>query len=234
MKVLILAAGQGNRLEHLTDEFPKALTKVCGRELIRYQLDFLNHPAITQIGVVCGYQGFHLADFLKKCRPEIVQMDNPDFLMGSILTLQKGISFLDDDFLLMNVDHIYPPKMLDLILKQVGGITAICDFDRKLVADDMKVKLGKDRLLKQIHKGLNDFDGGYIGMTFCPKNKIAIYLNALETTLAAQGPKASVEMILGELAAKGEPISIADTSGNTWLEVDTLDDLQKAEEALRS
>lgn len=232
MKVLILAAGQGDRLKHLTDDIPKALVKVLNRELIRYQLEFLEDPAVNKIGVVGGYHADSLKAFLTKQNLPIDIFENTQFEKGSILSIKAALHFLDDDFLLMNVDHIYPKRLLNTVLKEVKGVTAVCDFDRKLVVDDMKVKLDEKRNLFQIHKKLVPYDGGYIGMTYCPAQKLAVYKNAVEATLIKLGEKTSVEMILGELVTRGEKIHIADVSGIRWLEVDTVEDLQKAEKTL--
>ncbi len=234
MKVLILAAGQGDRLKHLTDDIPKALVKVCDRELIRFQLEFLDDPAVDKIGVVGGYHADSLKTFLARQNLPVAFFENTRFEKGSILSIKAALDFLDDDFLLMNVDHIYPKRLLNTLLKQTRGITAVCDFDRKLIADDMKVKLDEKRNLFQIHKKLAQYDGGYIGMTYFPAEKVAIYKQAIEGTLSKLGNKTSVEMILGELATRGEKIDIADVSGIRWLEVDTIEDLQKAEKTLES
>lgn len=234
MKALILAAGQGDRLEHLTDDIPKALVKVGAKELLCHQFDFLNQSPITSIGVVAGYHASGLVEFIKRLGKKVEIFENTQFEKGSILTLKSALSFLDDDFLMMNVDHIYPKRLLPLILKQAKDITAVCDFDRTLVADDMKVKLSPKGKLSEIHKELKNYDGGYIGMTCCASVKVKIYKKALEATQATLGDKTSVEMILGELAKQGEQIHIANTSGHRWLEVDTLQDLKSAETTLKN
>ena len=226
MKALILAAGVGNRLGH---DKPKALVQIVGCELICHQLDFLRHPAITEIGVVGGFRFDALAARVGPAR----LFENKSYRQGNILTLQAALPFLDETFLLMNVDHIYPNKMLDHILKQVRGITTACDFDRPLVEDDMKIKKNAQGRLIAIDKKLDNYDGGYIGMTVVPREQLPAYLSAFEKTLAVQGPKASVEMILAELASTGKPVAIADTSGIRWLEIDTPEDLKKAETRLR-
>ncbi|MBI4125657.1 MAG: phosphocholine cytidylyltransferase family protein [Deltaproteobacteria bacterium] len=234
MKALILAGGQGDRLNHLTQNQPKVLVNVAGRALISYTLEFLQNSRIAEIGVVVGYQAPLCIDFLKKHYPSVRIFQTPHFDKGSLLGMQCTLSILDDDFLLCNADHIYPKHLLDVLLKQSKGITAACDFDRPLVADDMKIKRGRQGTIQAIHKTLKDYDGGYIGMTYCPASKLSTYLSARETALAKLGPKASVEMILGDLAARGEPITIADTSGIRWLEIDTPEDLEKAEQAIRN
>lgn len=233
MKTLILAGGQGDRLNPLTDNCPKALVKVHGKELIRYTLDLLSHFALKEVGLIAGYQSERLTPFLKKNYPAIQIFETPHFNQGSILGIQCALPFLGDDFLLMNADHIYPNRLFKSFLEKLRGITIACDFDRPLVEDDMKIERDAKGHLKTIHKKLTKYDGGYIGMTFCPGNKISTYLSAQETTLAKLGPKASVEMILGELASSGEKIDTADVSGTRWLEIDTLADLNLAETTLR-
>ena len=229
MKALILAAGLGNRLGAA---MPKALVRVAGQELLGHQLAFLKNPRIEKIGVVTGFQAPKLADFIQTLDSKIEIFENRRFTEGNILSLQAALPFLDDDFLLLNVDHIYPQRLLETVFKQAKGITACSDFDRELVADDMKISVDQKNHLKEIDKGLKKYDGGYIGMTFCPKSRLKHYIAGLEKTLAAFGTKTNVEKILGELANAGETIHIANTSGIRWLEVDTPEDLKLAEKAL--
>lgn len=230
MKALILAAGQGNRLGF---KKPKALVTVAGQELLAYQLEWLRSAKIKKIGVVAGYQAPLLKDFIQTQNPKVEIFENPNFLEGNILSLQVALPFFDDDCLLMNVDHIYPKQLLGHFLEQTNGITAACDFDRPLVADDMKVLLNAQGSLEAIDKTLKKYEAGYIGMTFCPRAKIKTYREGFKKTLATFGPKSSVEKILGVLAENREPIAIADLSGTPWLEIDTPEDLKRGEEKLR-
>lgn len=233
MKALILAAGKGSRLGDSAKEKSKALVSVEGKELLCYQLDFLNVPKIKKIGLVVGYHGKATTALAKKQNPSIEIFENKDYEKGNILSLKAALPFLDDDCLILNVDHIYPKRMLSAVLEQADGITVACDFDRPLVEDDMKITKDAKDYLKEIDKGLKKYDGGYIGMTFCPRAKLPAYRRALEKTLASLGTSTCVEKVLATLAAQNEPIGIADTSGIRWLEVDTLYDLKQAEETLQ-
>lgn len=233
MKVLILAGGQGDRLGSLTDDCPKALVPVGRKELIRYTLDLLDHPKIREVGIIVGYHSKTLIPFMKKNYPLVQIFETPHHDKGSILGMECAHEFLDDDFVLMNSDHIYPKKLFHSFLKQVRGLTVACDFDRSLTADDMKIKKDDQNRLQEIHKELSDFDGGYIGMTFCPKTKIPLHLQGSRKALKEKGPKACVEMALAILAKEEEIIHIVDLSGIGWLEVDNIRDLAQAEATLK-
>ena len=65
MQAIILAAGLGNRLGNLTEDRPKALVPVCGKELILHVMDYLNHPEITDRTVVTGFEADKFQSFLK-------------------------------------------------------------------------------------------------------------------------------------------------------------------------
>ncbi|MFA4874745.1 MAG: NTP transferase domain-containing protein [bacterium] len=233
MLALIIAAGMGNRLGNLTSQKPKALVSVGGRELILRALDFVDHPAITERIVVTGYEGVQLTKFLSERRPDVHTVHNARYKDGSIITIKTALPHVNGDFLLMNTDHIYPRRMLDHILARARGITAVCDFDRELGQDDMKVKLTESRRLVGIRKTLTDFDGGYIGMTVCSSAMLPAYRDGVATAYEACGDAASAEAALAMLAGNKTSINICDASGMPWLEVDTQEDLRHAETALR-
>lgn len=56
MKALVLAAGQGRRLQPLTDDRPKCLVELLGRSLLARQADTFRACGIDQIAVVGGYR----------------------------------------------------------------------------------------------------------------------------------------------------------------------------------
>jgi|SRR3989338_1473860 len=230
MKALILAAGKGSRLGNMTLDRPKAMVNVSGRPLIDYVLDFLAHREVKEIGIVGGYKFEVLTSYLRTyALTHLRTYFNPNYNEGSIRTVMTACDFLDDDFLLMNADHIYPKRMLPSLLAQRHGITAMCDYDRNLTGDDMKIKKGKDGYLIKIRKDLADYDGGYIGMTYIPKTKLGAYKEAMADSYKIYGASSNVEAILGHMASSGHQISIADLGGQGWLEVDTPEDLKGAE-----
>jgi L-glutamine-phosphate cytidylyltransferase len=56
MRAVILAAGRGSRLAHLSEERPKCLVQLGGKPLIERQITALRHGGVDEIGVVRGYR----------------------------------------------------------------------------------------------------------------------------------------------------------------------------------
>ena len=54
-QAIILAAGRGSRLGHLTDVLPKCLTVVAGRTLLDWMLGALRDAGIERVLIVGGY-----------------------------------------------------------------------------------------------------------------------------------------------------------------------------------
>lgn len=238
MKALVLAAGMGERLGKQTASTPKAMLEIAGIRLIDHTLAFLNHPSIEEIGVVGGYKFEQVAEHLSRKNlvypAEIKIFKNDDYMQGNILTLQAAADFIDNDILICNVDHIYPDELLDHIIRNAKGLSAMCDTDRRLGDDDMKVKLNTSGMLKKISKTLADFDAGYIGMTYCSKEMNETYKAAISAVIDIYGKGASVEFILGHLAANNVDINICYTSGFRWFEIDTPEDIKVAEKYIQS
>ena len=49
MKAFLLAAGLGTRLRPLTDEMPKCLLPVCGKQLLEIWLDLLGKHGVDEV-----------------------------------------------------------------------------------------------------------------------------------------------------------------------------------------
>jgi choline kinase len=242
VKVALLAAGLGSRLGTLTTELPKALVDVGGSPLLLHALRFAARLAPSEIVVVGGF-GFPLVTTVfEQCRRgpgplatiPMTLVENRDFRQGNILSLQAARPRLDDDFLLLNVDHIFRPSIAPLVMAPTGDVTAFVDTDRDLGADDMKVKRDPDGRVEAIAKTLTRFDCGYVGMTRIPRAALGRYFAAVDEAVQSEGPTIHVERVLARLAQAGQPPLCRDISGHGWLEVDTPAERDSAEEALRA
>ncbi len=236
MRAVVLAAGIGSRLGEMTRNMTKGLVSVCGRKLIDYLLDFFDLDAFDEILVIGGHYYDDLREHIEgKQIPHVRTVKNEQYLKGNIYTLMRGLrEFSGDSFLITNVDHIYPPILFERMRQSFDFITAMCDFDRMLGDDDMKVKLRDDgKSVASISKELTDFDCGYIGMTYIDSSMEEAYRNAIDGALARYGDKAVVENVLQVLAESVDATPrICDLTGIGWYEIDTEEDLLRAEKEI--
>lgn len=236
MKGIILAAGTGSRLGEITKARTKGMVPVKDKKLIDYLFDFIDFKLFEEIYVIGGFCFEDLRDHINNKKiPNVKIIQNKEYLKGNISTLITGLNeFSNDSFLITNVDHIYPSVMFNKMKESFSGITAMCDLDRNLSNDDMKIKLAADgKNVKFISKQLDDFDCGYIGMTYVDSSMEKVYRSAIKSAIERFGEKAVVENILQILAEdEGNAPVICDLSGFGWYEVDDINDLRKAEDGL--
>ncbi|MBL9013571.1 MAG: NTP transferase domain-containing protein [Myxococcales bacterium] len=234
-QVIIMAAGLGSRLKDLTTATPKALIEAGDRPLIDYALAFSRAAGATRQIVVGGFHHGDVAARVAKVAPEAVLVENTEYKKGNLISMLTGAAALEPgDFLLMNTDHIYRPTIAEVVAKACTGdqITAFCDFDRTLGADDMKVGLDDQRRVATMSKQLTTWDCGYVGMTFVPAARRTEYLAAASRVREELGEATHVESILVHFAKQGTPPIIADISGHGWLEIDEPHERAHADEVL--
>ncbi len=230
MQVVILAAGTGNRLIHLTRELPKALVEVRDRPLIDYAVEFALSLSPKEILVVGGFHFVKLRSHLEASAAPVTLLENTEYLKGNLFTLLCALPRLDGDTLLMNVDHLYPGALGRRFLASRGDAETIMpfvDFDRPLGADDMKVAMDGEGALARISKSLAECDGGYIGMTYVPAGRLGAY-RAAAAAVALASDDSVAEDVLQHLIHTGETIGIFRANDVRWLEVDNLQDLKNA------
>ncbi len=234
-QIVLLAAGMGARLGELGGGLPKALFDAAGEKLLDRAINFAERLGADERIVVGGFRydlvSAHLA---AQSRAALRLVENTQYRLGNLRTLETALPHVRGAFLLMNIDHVYPAAVATRIAEQAGTqITAFVDFDRPLGDDDMKVALDGDHRVSQISKKLDRWDCGYVGMTFVPAAALDRYRAAIADVRASIGDPANVEQVLQRLADDGEPVAIGDISGIGWHELDTPEDVERALPALQ-
>jgi choline kinase len=233
-----MAAGLGSRLGGPTPALPKALIAVANQPLIAHALRFAAWLSPTRIIVVGGFGFDRLAAEIEHQRktanlPPIALVENRNFRDGNLLSLLTARPLIDDEFVLLNVDHIFRPAIAAVVAAPVDDVTAFIDTDRILGDDDMKIERDGAGHVGRIAKNLTTFDCGYVGVTRVPRTALPGYFSQAEAAVAEDGRAIHVERILARLASVGTPPRCRDISGHGWLEIDTPDDRSRAEAALR-
>jgi len=107
MKAMILAAGFGKRLGHLTQSTPKPLIKVKAQPLIKYHLSKLLAADYSQIVINTHYLSDEIINYVEnefKNDPRIIFSIEKEIL-GTGGGIKKALHhFGNDDFLVLNSD----------------------------------------------------------------------------------------------------------------------------------
>src|SRR3989344_4702865 len=122
MKAIIIAAGMGNRLFHLTQDTPKCLLKINGKPIIEHQLDIFKSLGITDITIVKGF----LKDQINY--PGTKSYINSDYKNNNILaSLMYAESEINDDVLISYSDIIYEKEVVEKLLNATADIATVVD-----------------------------------------------------------------------------------------------------------
>ena len=233
MKVIILSAGQGKRLLPLTAKIPKCLLAIKGKTLIEWQIDELHKCGLDQITVVTGYGSEKVEALLQQSYGEesIKTHYNPDYATtDNLVSCWKVREEMNEDFILLNGDTLFEASVTKTLLASpVTPVTVTIDHKDIYDADDMKVSLAENRLLK-ISKDIarGEIHGESIGMTlFCGDGPM-IFRDGLETALNDSGSVHKWYLSVIDAIALRKTVLTCPVRGLQWCEVDYPADLKKA------
>jgi len=151
MQCVILAAGRGKRMKHLTDHIPKQLVRVSGQPILDRILDSLP-PAITEIIMVVGYCG----DQIKSRYGAVYQVANRQIDImyveqaqptGTADALLLCRELIRDRFLFMFADDLHGKDDLAQLVAHQHGMLAYQVEDPSAFG---VVTLNHDHTMRQI------------------------------------------------------------------------------------
>ncbi|MCD6283470.1 NTP transferase domain-containing protein [bacterium] len=235
MKCLIIAAGKGSRLQQRGDSKP--LIPILGVPLLERVIRTAMEAGAEEFYVVTGYQGDRMRGFLERLAERlairITPLVNDDWEKGNGLSVLKAREVLHEPFLLLMADHLFDPHLaraLTVYALPDGEIALAVDDDTRNPLVDLedvtRVKV-KDGKVRDIGKGLADFNGFDTGVFLCSS---AIF-GALEQCRDKDGDttlSGAVRVLANEGRAKAVPAS------GFWIDVDDPVAFRKAEKALLS
>lgn len=131
MRGVILAAGEGTRLASLTAGQPKPLVSVLGHPLLDYTLKAFAEAGFRDVGLVVGYRGRMLAEYLRDHRygMRIRCLLNPDYKRGNGSSIYAARAFAGGrPFIVAMADHMISSEILQRLLSTpVQGATLCVD-----------------------------------------------------------------------------------------------------------
>jgi choline kinase len=168
MKAIILSAGQGSRLGHMTDDRPKCLIEFNGRSLLDRQLDTLDANGVKEAIVVTGFHDEFVNAAIERRRaagqgPGVRTVFNPFYKVADNLgSLFLVCNELEGDCLVWNGDTLVSKALMAKVVGNSGrdGVCVTVDRKDSYDEDDMKVvrdaESGRLRAIgKRIAEGVN-------------------------------------------------------------------------------
>lgn len=233
MRVIVLAAGMGKRLENKID-FPKCLIEIDGETLLERYLKILRHFGLWNIVLVVGYEHIQIINKLKKKEFKYLQENlrtiyNGNYEKGSILSLYQARGELDGDILIMDGDMYFEPALVKTIVnsrkKNFFLVDRTAQYDNEAVF--LGFSNGRAADLARGLRGNYDILGEWAG---CLRlSQIGSYmLKKLILEKVSDGDQESgYEFIIPELFDKIS-ISYELVDGIKWVEIDFMDDIERA------
>jgi choline kinase len=236
-KAIILSAGQGSRLGHLTDDRPKCLIDFGGRTLLDRQLDTLAASGIEEAVVVTGFRDQLIEDALDRRRtagegPATRTVFNPFYKVADNTgSLYMARAELAGDTLVWNGDTMVSRQLMARVVgNDRPGICVTIDRKGDYDSDDMKVVEEGGRLRaigKRLDEGVN---AESIGLLAFRARGAERFRAAIEAAMrSAEGTTIWYLRVIHHLAQESDVWTL-DIQGEQWGEVDFPEDVDRARE----
>ncbi len=242
MRAIILAAGRGSRLHPYTENYPKCLAELGGMTLIERQAATLASAGIDDIVLVTGYRG----DMLEV--PGTRRIENTRWETTNMVeSLFAAEAEFCDDMIVSYGDIIYERRVLDALMKSRHEISVVVDrnwraywemrFDDPL-SDAESLRLDAEGRITEIGSAVADIDeieAQYIGLMRFRGDGVAALGEARARLGEVRRPwmterpieKAYMTDLLMEMILGGVELRAVPVAGG-WLEIDSVDDLERA------
>lgn len=239
-QAVILAAGRGSRLGHLTDDRPKCLTVVAGRALLEWMLGALRDAGIERVVIVGGY-GYEALQSYRS--PSVAIVRNAHWAATNMLgTLQTAQAWLAAaPCLVAYSDIAVRPAHLARLRAAPGDIVVANNTQWQTLwaerfqdplhdAESFAVEAGKLRRIGGRATDIAEIGGQFMGLVKTTPQGWA-QLNTLmmnDPNLARKGD--TTELLARALQAE-VPIHVVDCAGG-WIEIDSESDLHAVERGI--
>jgi len=234
LKVLIIAAGKGERLKPLIKDLPKPLTPLLGLSLIERVILTCRKTGFREFLVVVGFKSQMIKNKIgngQKYKVNIGYIENNEWTKGNGISVLKAKDFLKEEFILLMADHIFDVKILekirDFCINKDECVLAIDKNPTRFIdiQEATKVKTEGDYII-DIGKNISDYDGLDCGIF----KATPVLFEALEESVK-KGAQTLTDGI--RLLAKNKRMRYLEIEkDNFWIDIDTPSDLKKAEKIL--
>jgi choline kinase len=238
MKAIILAAGMGTRLQHLTEDQPKCLVKLWGTSLLERQIEQLKNAGIKDILVVGGFK----AEKIVPIWPSLVvnhDFNSSNMVYSLTFALDWLISQDDSDVLILYGDIAYSQNNLNILIQHqrtlplavLGNLDWLKLWKQRMenpLADAETFKFDNNNKLIEIGnppKTFTDVMGQFMGMYKASNEFLIEKLQAYSSSVEQNNNRNLymtdfLQHIIDEQQAETALVN------GEWIELDTIEDFE--------
>ena len=246
---IIIAAGSGGRISNDVKDLPKSLLMINGKPIIDYQIQALKQVGIKDIVVITGQHDnkFELNN-VQYVKDHYYEKHD---ILGSLM---EAKDFLKSDVLVLYSDIIFESKVIQQIIDSKGDISIAIDmnWEKKYKGrtehpkyEAENVQLNEIKKIIKIKKNIKDNNGevgeflgiikfsSYGSELFVKKYEELIETHHGSFQQASSISSAYLTDMIQELIDSKIDVNPVFISGK-WCEIDTMQDLKKAEKIFPS
>ncbi len=239
MQAVILAAGMGKRLKHLTQNNTKCMVKINGIPLIDRMLRQIEVCSLSRIIIVVGYEGRKLINHVKQLNihtPLVFIWNDTYDRTNNIYSLSLAGDWLcREDTLLFESDLIFEDSVLKELIIDPRDTLALADRYESWM-DGTCMKLDDDDNILEFVPGSRfqySESGNYYKTVniykFSQNFSQNYYVPFLKAYIKALGNNEYYEQVLRVIAVLDQPaIKAKRLHGQKWYEIDDIQDLDIA------
>ncbi len=227
MQAVIVAAGQGRRLQPVISDRPKALLELQGASLISRSLALLRGHGIEDIAVVVGYHQEQISSHLQG--QPVTYLYNPFYgFTNNMASLWFAQGFVRGDFLYLHGDLIFEPQLLAQLVHS-DHPDALLVEEKVCDEEDMKVSVNAGRLVASSKElAAEETFGEWTGLARFSASLAGALMEQIGALLEAGRRPAYDTEAFTALAGAGHELAIESFTGIPWAEIDTPEDLEAA------
>ena len=217
MKIIILAAGMGTRLNL---NAPKCLTELFTKEtILDRQLESLSHYVDKKdIIIVVGYKSNLIkAKYHDYCFVENLNYKNTNTAKSLLLALNSIDS--NNNIIWLNGDVVFDKEIIKFLIKSTESSMLV--NSGAVGEEEVKYKINKDGTIKSVSKIINNGLGEAVGLNKINSNDLKKFKSCLEKCANDDYFEKAIELLINQ-GSKVYPIDISDYF---CCEIDTKEDL---------
>ena len=237
--MVLLLAGIGKRLGEITKHKNKSLIKLLNKPLLGHLLDRLIANNQKEILIIIGHEGKGIVDHIDSNYKGIFDLkiveNNKYKEANNMYSVWCAKEYLKGkEFILCNGDIILNKFILKEIIKSNGKSEIMLDIKNRLSEIDSPGAIIKNNRIYDLGRHISKNDnGGYAIGLYKFNNALSIaYFNEIEKMLRDYKYNAGFHDPLISLFHNYEVFPTS-TNGLSWTDIDTKEDISRAENLLR-